>query len=269
MAPDSPAFTEEQWLASADPAAMLTVIYTKSTKRQLRLFMAACCRRVWRWLSSASRQCIEVMEQAADNLRHSRKIRVGLPSIASVVAIRRPEASLVSEWYSALSTHALCHARIGHGLVASATVLTASAVAVEGLQWGNDPVWEQTLRAAWMNQGRTFDYWDQDRLMAAFQVGPAELGQFPGWATERQAQADLLRHIVGNPFRPYATPDFWPATVVELAQAVYDGSSDHRILSDALEDAGHRELAEHFRREDWHPKGCWALDLILAKGPPR
>jgi hypothetical protein len=28
---------------------------------------------------------------------------------------------------------------------------------------------------------------------------------------------------------------------------------------------GHAELAEHFRQERWHPKGCWAVDLILAK----
>jgi len=120
-----------------------------------------------------------------------------------------------------------------------------------------------------MNRGRFIDDWDGSRQRIVLLFGPEELGRFPGWATERQAQAELLRHIVGNPFRPYPAPDFWPSTVVELAQAVYDGTGDHRILSDALEEAGHRELAEHFRREDWHPKGCWALDRILAKGPLR
>jgi len=29
---------------------------------------------------------------------------------------------------------------------------------------------------------------------------------------------------------------------------------------------GHAELAEHFRGEEWHPNGCWVVDLILAKG---
>jgi hypothetical protein len=35
-------------------------------------------------------------------------------------------------------------------------------------------------------------------------------------------------------------------------------------LHDALLEAGHAELAEAFR-EPMHPKGCWALDLILGK----
>jgi len=36
-------------------------------------------------------------------------------------------------------------------------------------------------------------------------------------------------------------------------------------LVDALEEAGHQELAQHFRKEEWHPKGCWAIDAILGK----
>jgi hypothetical protein len=31
-----------------------------------------------------------------------------------------------------------------------------------------------------------------------------------------------------------------------------------------LLEAGHAELAAHFQERD-HPKGCWALDLILGK----
>ena len=37
------------------------------------------------------------------------------------------------------------------------------------------------------------------------------------------------------------------------------------ILADALEEAGHFELAEHFRQETWPPKGCWVVDMILGK----
>jgi hypothetical protein len=36
-------------------------------------------------------------------------------------------------------------------------------------------------------------------------------------------------------------------------------------LVNALLEAGHHELAEHFRCEEWHPKGCWALDVILGR----
>jgi hypothetical protein len=25
------------------------------------------------------------------------------------------------------------------------------------------------------------------------------------------------------------------------------------------------DLAEHFQVEQWHPKGCWVVDLLLGK----
>jgi hypothetical protein len=266
MAPDSPSFTEERWLASADPSEMISVIFPKSTERQMRLFMVACCRQVERWMPEASRQAVKLMEQAADNLGEIQRIQAELPWTVTIVTPPRPANRSVSKWYSALSVQSLTHTPIGEALAVRVAQLAASAVAVEGLGWDNDPAWEQVLQATWMNQGRSFDDWDQQRLAAVYQVGPEELSQFPGWATERQAQAELLRHIVGNPFRPYPVPAFWPSTVVELAQAVYDSRGDHRVLSDAVEEAGHQELAEHFRGEEWHPKGCWGLDLILGKG---
>lgn len=86
-----------------------------------------------------------------------------------------------------------------------------------------------------------------------------------GGRTEGTAQADLLRHMVGNPFRPYVSSACWPLAVVQLAQALYTGADCAFALHDALLEAGHPELAEHFRQETEHPKGCWVLDLILAR----
>jgi len=28
---------------------------------------------------------------------------------------------------------------------------------------------------------------------------------------------------------------------------------------------GYPELAEHFTKEQWHPKGCWVVDMIMGK----
>jgi hypothetical protein len=53
--------------------------------------------------------------------------------------------------------------------------------------------------------------------------------------------------------------------VIDLAQALYDGTGDHLIPTDALEEAGHQELAQHLREEKTHPKGCWVVDLLLGK----
>jgi hypothetical protein len=74
----------------------------------------------------------------------------------------------------------------------------------------------------------------------------------------------LLRHLIGNPFHPAAAPSSWPPLVSQLTAALYAGEDCAFALHDALLEAGHADLAEHFR-EAGHPKGCWALDLILGK----
>jgi len=99
---------------------------------------------------------------------------------------------------------------------------------------------------------------------------------YPGWWRSRQRSrkrkplgwpdlADLLRHISGNPFRPYPAPPSWPPAVVNLAQAVYNGADACFALHDALLESGHPELAAHFMEQEWHPKGCRVVDLILGK----
>ena len=59
-------------------------------------------------------------------------------------------------------------------------------------------------------------------------------------------------------------PPSWPAEVVALAEALYASVECWLPLSDAPLETGHADLAEHFRTKD-HPRGCWALDLILGK----
>jgi len=80
----------------------------------------------------------------------------------------------------------------------------------------------------------------------------------------RAFECAILQHILGNPFDKARKSSEWPATVIALAQSLYLGDPCHFALHDALLDAGQNELAEHFR-EPYHPKGCWALDLILGK----
>lgn len=88
------------------------------------------------------------------------------------------------------------------------------------------------------------------------------------WSGSLQPQpqhADLLRHIVGNPFQSRPAPQCL-ANERTLAAALYAGEACAFALHDALLDAGRPELAEHFQgADDWHPKGCWAVDLVLGK----
>jgi hypothetical protein len=78
-------------------------------------------------------------------------------------------------------------------------------------------------------------------------------------------QAEILREIIGNPFRPYPAPPAWPTAVIKLAEALYAGGDCSFALHDALLEAGHPKLGEHFQPEQGHPKGCWVVDLLLGK----
>jgi hypothetical protein len=93
--------------------------------------------------------------------------------------------------------------------------------------------------------------------------------------------AQLLRDVVGNPFRPRAvlSPAWlaWnDATVVRLAQAAYEerympeGRLDNgrlAVLADALEEAGcaDPDILGHLRGPGPHVRGCWPVDLCLGK----
>jgi hypothetical protein len=81
---------------------------------------------------------------------------------------------------------------------------------------------------------------------------------------ERSEQARLLREIIGNPFAaPSPRPQF-PDDLVDLAKAMYAGAERRSVLHAGLMKGGHQDLASHFQSAG-HPKGCWALDLILGK----
>ena len=94
------------------------------------------------------------------------------------------------------------------------------------------------------------------------------------------SRLDVLREVVGNPFRSAALAPAWLAwqdgTVGRLARVANDdrrlpdGTLDPArlaVLADALEDAGctDAELLGHLRGPGPHVRGCWALDRLLAR----
>jgi hypothetical protein len=97
------------------------------------------------------------------------------------------------------------------------------------------------------------------------------------WWEERQAQAGLLRDIVGNPFSSTTLNPAWrTATALALARAADEGrlplsgeldSPRLAVLSDALEEAGCSDeaLLGHLRSAGPHVPGCWAVRLILGE----
>jgi hypothetical protein len=90
-------------------------------------------------------------------------------------------------------------------------------------------------------------------------------------------QTQLLRDVVGNPFRPVSINITWlTPTVINLATVAYDNRilpggtlepARLAVLADALQEAGcsNSAILDHLRGPGPHVRGCWVVDLILGK----
>jgi hypothetical protein len=93
---------------------------------------------------------------------------------------------------------------------------------------------------------------------------------FAGNEQGRRGLADMVREVVGNPFRPVTFHASWlTSTVVTLARQMYDSRdfSAMPILADALMDGGcsDEQVLTHCRGEGPHVRGCFVVDAILGR----
>lgn len=84
------------------------------------------------------------------------------------------------------------------------------------------------------------------------------------------AECDLLRDILGDPFRPVLFAPRWRTeTVAALAEGIYHERAFDRlpILADALEEAGCEDerVLSHCREPGLHARGCWVVDGIRRR----
>lgn len=218
--------TEAEWLSSAEPEAMLQHVGRLVTERKLRLFACACCRRDMP-AHPQSRRALEVAERFAEG--------------------QASQSDLAEAWLAASPRGV----RFTAGGLAARDVARAAADREALLSAVQDAAMEVAYRFAWTAAG---DRTGSDRWSA----------WDTGRTAERQAQADLLREIVGNPFQQLAAPQHLPAVIRSLALSLDAGMDCAFALHDALLEAGNADLAGHFTVPA-HPKGCWALDLLLGK----
>jgi hypothetical protein len=108
----------------------------------------------------------------------------------------------------------------------------------------------------------------------AWVEGIAEGGYHPSrFAPEAEAQANLLREIATDLFRPVVMEPSWLAwndgLIGRMASGIYlDRTFDQMpILGDALEEAGclDSEILEHCRQGKEHVRGCWVLDCCVGR----
>ncbi len=75
--------TEQEWFACTDPAPMLTFLGSKASDRKVRLYLVACCRRIWGLFPNADcREAVLVAERFADGEASDRERRAARNRIA-------------------------------------------------------------------------------------------------------------------------------------------------------------------------------------------
>ena len=258
--------TEQEWMASSDPDAMLSALVTPDfcdslpsrlypLEQRIRLFAAACCRRIWGLLSHpGSRAAVEHAENMAEESprnhwpdQHWRLAEEVIDACTDLASRRAASAALTAVQVRMIRPREMMFAF--HEFSPEA----------------NPPIQPEEV----------FGYAAKTANHCRCAVGLAASPD-RGHETllaEQAVQASLLRCIFGNPFKASPRIDTawlrWnDGTVARLARSIYDERlfGDMGVLHDALLDAGCDEqgMLNHCKGPV-HVRGCWVLDLLLNK----
>lgn len=254
------AMTEQEWLVCDDTYKMLAFLGDRGSERKVRLFMTNCCRRSWHLIQDERcRKAIEVAERFAEGQvgdQELREVFIEVSRIQAAISPVRKAADRAPRQSESEPAGQVAKSRRWEVQVDDLVVdACRRAVRPRGRIPGTVGAWAARYLA--LAAAESWSAGDPS-LAAAPQASAAGIA-------EEQAQCDLVRHIFGNPFRPYLAPASWPSTVVQLATSLNEGQDCRCALHNALLEAGHPQLAEHFHKEKWHPRGCWAHDLLRGK----
>lgn len=234
--------TEAEWLNTKSIFDMLLPFPAKWDQRKLWLFGCACLRRHWHLLADErTRRCVEVAERFVDDAVTGEELNAAWDAFDG--------ASEQGNLERFFDSHEVIRNLIGF-VDPAASVEVAWRIAEGVGHFAADFI--PSPDGSWPPQ-RT-QVWKEAETQ------------------ERAEQTDLLRDIVGNPFRPVSfSPDWRTDTVVALARQMYESREfgTMPILADALQDAGcdNDDVLSHCRdANQLHVRGCWVTDLVLGKG---
>jgi hypothetical protein len=231
--------TEAEWLACDNPQAMLETQPDCVNERKTRLFGCACLRAAW--------EIGRPTEPDVTDQRQYRTVELAeehADGQASFEALRaayeyacqapRPALRLFFDW-----GYVCC---VPHAVSSQVTSRLCGGFRLTLSRWGT---WREQWRRAW----KKYD------------------------ASVNRLLAELLRELLGNPFRSAVADPTWRSrddcTVLRLAHAIYHERAFDRmpILADALEDVGcaDPDILSHLRGPGPHFRGCWVVDLLLGK----
>jgi hypothetical protein len=218
---------------------MLAYLARQASERKQRLFSAACCRRIWHLYRAPNlRRAVEAVEQHVDGL-------IGYAQLQQAIS-----AAARSTAFGGYSTDARVHQALPAGVHAAWAAVYTYAI-------GPNP------------QGAA-----QQAAFALYASlhGPPRGGKAKPDPGETRAQAELVRCVFGNPFRPPPAPGAWLAwqdgLIPNMARAIYEERAFDQlpVLGDALEEAGCADetILAHCRGPGPHARGCWVVDLLRA-----
>jgi hypothetical protein len=232
---------EEQYLRLDHPVRATTLFNSRTplrtSTRKARLFLCACCRRVWQWLETdANRAAVEAAERAADGLMRIKDLR---PFYEATTEIPTP----MQRWPN------------------------ASANPAQAASWpftwpvsngGNGAAWLAGARRSASDPNQE-EVWIEEELAAQCGLIHDLLGNpFRPVTLNRAWLSQAVVRIAQAVYDERSLP----SGELDLARLA--------VLSDALEDAGCTDIdiLSHLRSSGPHVLGCWAVDLLLGKVAP-
>jgi hypothetical protein len=241
---------------------MLEFLRGKASDRKLRLFVCACCRRLWHLLRDVrSRSAVEQSERFSDGTI----TRKTLSSFELMARRASEEAEL-----------RVARRPKGRGtLIVYIAQFSCKAAELSAAQCMLPPSGTRAIDPTVLDEG-------EEAVLVAMSAAPYALAVHTtmmiegerfdqAYAAQECACTDLLRDIFGPlPFRPSTIDPAWlTPTVQRLAESIYHDRAFERlpILADAFEEAGcdQEDILNHLRQPGVQVRGCWALDLVLGK----
>jgi hypothetical protein len=239
--------TEEEWLTRPAPRKLLEHLEEcqGASERKLRLFAAACCRRVQKWfIDPCQHRAIETLEGFADGtaaLEEWTSAMLAVQNITELDLRLSEDGNLHDDTYAQDARY-------------HAAEVVAQATSIGQPSEGNPTLFHRVHDVV----TNTVDL-----------AGYAADRSLPAQADERYVLCQLLRCIFGNPFHPLVFDPRWRSeSAVALASAIYAERAFDRlpILADALEEAGcdHADVLTHLGGPGPHTRGCWVVDAMLG-----
>lgn len=247
--------TEAEWKTCVNPMGMLTIV-EPANQRKLILFACACYGRIRDLLGDErSLYAIDVAERFADGLVSLAELSVAAD--AATAAFHQADAACGK---STTSPQRRSAALAAYAVAAGIGCAVGGNYGPQGMA-GRAAVQAAGARAVAAEGAVPLGTKRRIRAVAARDA-----------ARNREAseQCEIIREVFGNPDHAATFEVRWATpSVVRLAQAIYEGQCFDQllVLADALDEAGctDRVALDHLRSPGPHLRGCWPVDLVLAK----